>query len=95
MALERAGMSVKDIELWEINEAFSAQYLYCERELGVDPEITNIWGGAVAYGHPVGATGARLVTTTLEALKDQDKTIGLATLCIGGGQGMAMILERL
>lgn len=94
IALERAGMSVKDIDLWEINEAFSAQYLYCERELGVDPAIANIWGGAVAFGHPVGATGGRLITTILEELKDQDKTVGLATLCIGGGQGIAMIVER-
>ncbi len=94
-AMERAGMKVKDIELWEINEAFSAQYLYCERELGVDPERTNIWGGAVAYGHPVGATGTRLVITMLEELKDRDAAIGLSTMCIGGGQGTAIILERL
>lgn len=95
IALERAGMSVSDIDLWEINEAFSAQYLYCERELGVDPSVANIWGGAVAYGHPVGASGGRLIATILEELKDQDKTLGLATLCIGGGQGIAMIVERL
>jgi acetyl-CoA acetyltransferase family protein len=95
IALERAGMSVSDIDIWEINEAFSAQYLYCERELGVDPGVTNIWGGAVAYGHPVGASGGRLIATILEELKDQDKTVGLATLCIGGGQGIAMIVERM
>jgi len=95
IALERAGMAVSDIDLWEINEAFSAQYLYCERELGVDPAKTNIWGGAVAFGHPVGATGGRLIATILEELKDQDGTTGLATLCIGGGQGIAMIVERL
>jgi acetyl-CoA acetyltransferase family protein len=94
-ALERAGMQVSDIDLWEINEAFSAQYLYCERELGVDPERTNIWGGAVAFGHPVGATGGRLIATILEELKDEDATTGCATLCIGGGQGIAMIIERL
>lgn len=94
-ALERVGMKVSDIDLWEINEAFSAQYLYCERELGVDPERTNIWGGAVAYGHPVGASGARLVTTILEELKDLDLSTGCATLCIGGGQGIATIVERL
>lgn len=94
-ALERAGMSVSDIDLWEINEAFSAQYLYCERELGVDPEKTNIWGGAVAYGHPVGATGARLVITMIEELRDRDATVGLSTMCIGGGQGTAIVLERL
>lgn len=94
-ALERAGMKVEDIQLWEINEAFSAQYLYCERELEVDPEISNIWGGAVAYGHPVGATGNRLAVTIIEELRDQDATLGLATMCIGGGQGTAIILERL
>ena len=94
-ALERAGMKVSDIEYWEVNEAFAAQYLYCERELGLDPEKTNIWGGAVAYGHPVGATGNRLVTTIIEVLRDRDATIGLATMCIGGGQGGAMVLERL
>lgn len=94
-ALERAGMQVSDIDLWEINEAFSAQYLYCERELGVDPEKANIWGGAVAYGHPVGASGSRLLGTIVEELKEVDGTYGCATLCIGGGQGVAMILERL
>jgi acetyl-CoA C-acetyltransferase len=94
-ALKRAGMAVSDIDLWEINEAFAAQYLYCARELGVDREIANIWGGAIAYGHPVGASGARIVITILEELKDRDKTMGLATLCIGGGQGIAMIVERL
>lgn len=94
-ALERAGMKVEDVQLWEINEAFSAQYLYCERELGVDPEISNIWGGAVAYGHPVGATGNRLAVTLIEELHDEDATLGIATMCIGGGQGTAIILERL
>lgn len=95
LALKRAGMEVKDIDVWEINEAFSAQYLYCERELGLDPESTNVWGGAVAYGHPVGATGARLIMNALEILKDRDATYGLASMCIGGGQGTAMIVERL
>ncbi len=95
IALERAGMKVSDIELWEINEAFAAQYLYCEKELGVDREKTNIWGGAIAYGHPVGATGNRLVVTLIEELRDVDATLGLATMCIGGGQGCAMIIERL
>jgi acetyl-CoA C-acetyltransferase len=94
-ALERAGMKVEDIDLWEMNEAFAAQYLYCERELGVDPDRTNIWGGAIAYGHPVGATGNRLIITMIEQLKDRDATVGLSTMCIGGGQGTAIILERL
>ena len=66
-----------------------------ERELGVDPERANLWGGAVAYGHPVGATGGRLIATILEILAEQDATTGCATLCIGGGQGVAMIVERL
>jgi len=94
-ALERAGMTVRDIDIWEINEAFSAQYLYCERELGVDPERANIWGGAVAFGHPVGASGGRLIATVLEELKDRNASVGCVTLCIGGGQGIAMIIERL
>ena len=88
-------MKAGDIEPWEINEAFYAQYLYCERELGVDPDRTNIWGGAVAFGHPVGATGNRLVITMIEELRDRDATLGLSTMCIGGGQGTAIILERL
>lgn len=94
-ALERAGMDVKDIEYWEINEAFAAQYLYCERELGIDREHTNLWGGAIAYGHPVGASGSRVIINILEVLRDRDATMGLATLCIGGGQGIATIVERL
>jgi len=94
-ALERGGMSVGDIDIWEINEAFAAQYLYCEKELGVDREKSNVWGGAIAYGHPVGATGNRLAVTVIEALRERDATVGLVTMCIGGGQGMAMILERL
>ena len=94
-ALERAGMSVEDVEFWEVNEAFAAQYLYCERELGLDREITNIWGGAIAYGHPVGASGCRVTYNLLEGLRDRDATIGLATLCIGGGQGIASIWERI
>ena len=94
-ALERAGMSVSDIEYWEINEAFAAQYLYCERELGLDVERTNIWGGAIAYGHPVGASGTRVTINILEVLRARDAEIGLATLCIGGGQGVATIIRRL
>jgi acetyl-CoA C-acetyltransferase len=94
-ALERAGMKVDDIDLWEINEAFAAQYLYCERELGVERDNANIWGGAIAYGHPVGASGSRLIITILEEMRERDITTGLATLCIGGGQGIATIIERL
>lgn len=94
-ALERAGMKVEDVDIWEINEAFSAQYIYCERELGVDRENSNVWGGAVAYGHPVGASGARVLINVLEVLKNKDRATGLATLCIGGGQGIATVVERL
>lgn len=94
-ALKRAGMEVKDVEYWELNEAFAAQALYCQRELGVDIDKMNIWGGAIAYGHPVGATGNRLVVTIMEELRQMDATVGLATMCIGGGQGTAMIVERL
>ena len=94
-ALERSAMKVEDIDLWEINEAFAAQYLYCARELGVDSEKANIWGGAIAYGHPVGASGSRLILTILEELREKDGSTGLATLCIGGGQGIATIVERM
>ncbi|MBU1670946.1 MAG: thiolase family protein [Actinobacteria bacterium] len=94
-ALERAGMKVEDVDAWEVNEAFSAQYIYCERELGVDRENANVWGGAVAYGHPVGASGARVLINVLEVLRDRDRSTGLATLCIGGGQGIATVVERL
>jgi len=94
-ALERAGMGVGDIEYWEINEAFAAQYLYCERELGLDVERTNVWGGAIAYGHPVGASGTRVTINIIEVLRDRDAEWGLATLCIGGGQGVATVVQRL
>ena len=93
--LEQAGMTVDDIDVWEINEAFAAQLLCCQRELGIDPEKLNIWGGAIAYGHPVGASGTRITHSIIDTLRDEDKTIGLATMCIGGGQSIAMILERL
>lgn len=94
-ALKRVGMEVKDIDYWEVNEAFASQYLCCEKELGFDREKANIWGGAIAYGHPVGATGNRLLHHMLEILKVKDATYGMCTMCIGGGQGIAMLLERL
>lgn len=94
-ALKRAGMEVKDIEYWELNEAFASQAIYCYKELGIDLDKVNIWGGAIAYGHPVGATGNRLVVMMMEELRQMDATIGLSTMCIGGGQGTAMIIERL
>jgi acetyl-CoA acetyltransferase family protein len=92
-ALHRAGLEVMDLDLAEINEAFSAQYLAVERELGLDREKSNVNGGAVALGHPVAASGARLALTVLHELKRRQGTYGLASLCIGGGQGIAMVFE--
>lgn len=111
IALKRAGVSFKDLDLIELNEAFAAQVIGCmkamsskkfaEEKLGlseavgdVDPAILNVNGGAIALGHPVGATGSRLVLTLMKELKKRDKTLGLATLCIGGGQGGAIVIER-
>ncbi|UUV32315.1 acetyl-CoA C-acetyltransferase [Amycolatopsis roodepoortensis] len=94
-ALARAGMTVDDVDLVEINEAFAAQVLPSARDLGVDEEKLNVNGGAIALGHPYGMTGARITTTLLNGLRTHDKTIGLETMCVGGGQGMAMVLERL
>lgn len=94
-ALNRAGMELKDIDLIELNEAFAAQILAVERELKWDRSRVNVHGGAVALGHPVGATGAKILTTLIYALKSRDKNIGLVSLCIGGGQGVAIIIERL
>ncbi|QIN79808.1 acetyl-CoA C-acyltransferase [Rubrobacter marinus] len=93
LALKRAGLTVDDLDLIEINEAFAAQYLACEEELGLDREKVNVNGGAVAYGHPVGASGTRVLLTLLYELKRQEKRYGLASLCIGGGQGIAMVVE--
>jgi acetyl-CoA C-acetyltransferase len=92
--LEKAKLSIDDIELIEANEAFSAQALCVARALKLNPEITNISGGAVALGHPIGASGCRLLVTLLYSMNRLDKQLGLATLCIGGGQGIAMIVER-
>jgi acetyl-CoA C-acetyltransferase len=94
-ALERAKMKLEDIDLIELNEAFAAQILAVEKELKWDRSRVNVHGGAIALGHPVGATGAKILTTLLYALKTYDKTFGLASMCIGGGQGVAMIVERL
>lgn len=92
-ALAAAGLSLGDIDLVEVNEAFAAQYLAVEKELGLDRERTNVNGGAIALGHPLGASGTRLVLTVLHELKRRGKKYGLATACIGGGQGIAMIVE--
>ena len=94
-ALRRAGMAISDVDLVEINEAFAAQVIPSYRDLGIDPARLNVNGGAIAVGHPFGMTGARIATTLLNSLQFHDKTIGLETMCVGGGQGMAMIFERL
>ncbi|HSB28806.1 MAG TPA: acetyl-CoA C-acetyltransferase [Pyrinomonadaceae bacterium] len=93
-ALERAGLNLSDIDLVEVNEAFAAQYLAVEKDLGLDRSRTNVNGGAIALGHPLGATGTRLVITVLNELHRRGGRYGLATACIGGGQGIAMIVER-
>jgi acetyl-CoA C-acetyltransferase len=93
--LQRAGMTIDDIDLVEINEAFAAQVVPSAKELGINYDKLNVRGGAIALGHPFGQTGARIMTTLLNALEDTGKTIGLESMCVGGGQGMAMIVERL
>jgi acetyl-CoA acetyltransferase len=92
-ALERAGLSLEQMDLVEVNEAFAAQYLAVERELGLDRSRTNVDGGAVALGHPLGATGARITLHLLHALRRRGGRYGLGSACIGGGQGAAVILE--
>ena len=94
-ALARAGMTMDDIDLVEINEAFAAQVLPSAADLGIDHDKLNVHGGAIALGHPFGATGARITTTLLNGLAARDTTFGLETMCVGGGQGMAIIYERL
>jgi acetyl-CoA C-acetyltransferase len=94
-ALALAGMAIDDIDLVEINEAFAAQVIPSYRDLGIDLDKLNVNGGAIAVGHPFGMTGARITTTLLNSLQFHDKTLGLETMCVGGGQGMAMIFERL
>jgi acetyl-CoA acetyltransferase family protein len=94
-ALQRAGLKVSDMDLVEINEAFATQYLAVEKDLGLDRERTNVNGGAIALGHPLGASGARLALTLVTELGRRGKRYGLASLCIGGGQGIAAIFERI
>ena len=94
-ALEKAGLKLSDIDLIEVNEAFAAQYLAVEKELGLDRDKVNVNGGAIALGHPLGATGTRIVLTLLYELKRRNRRYGLATACIGGGQGIALIVENL
>jgi acetyl-CoA C-acetyltransferase len=93
--LERAGMSIGDIDIVELNEAFAAQVIPIADEVGIDHDRLNPHGGAIALGHPFGMTGARIMTTLLNGLETADKTIGLETMCVAGGQGMAMIVERI
>ncbi|WP_087873637.1 acetyl-CoA C-acetyltransferase [Arthrobacter globiformis] len=94
-ALARARLDMRDVDLVELNEAFAVQVVASARELKIDPAKLNIHGGAIALGHPFGMTGARMTTTLLNGLRETDGTLGLATLCVGGGQGMAVVLERL
>ncbi|HGN9371947.1 TPA: acetyl-CoA C-acetyltransferase [Citrobacter pasteurii] len=94
-ALQLSGLQLSDIDLIEANEAFAAQFLAVGKTLGFDAQKVNVNGGAIALGHPIGASGARILVTLLHALQARDKTLGLATLCIGGGQGIAMIVERM
>ena len=94
-ALERAGLDLDEVGRVEINEAFAAQYLAVEQELGLNRDVTNVHGGAIALGHPVGASGARLLITIMHELSRASIHYGLVSLCIGGGQGIAMIIETI
>jgi acetyl-CoA acetyltransferase family protein len=94
-ALSRANLAIDDIDLIELNEAFASQALACIRELGLDPERVNVNGGAIALGHPLGCSGARILTTLVHEMARRDARYGLATMCIGVGQGIATIVERM
>ena len=94
LCLEKAGMQVSDIDLWEINEAFATVPLKVIRDLDLDPETVNVNGGAIALGHPIGATGVMLFQTLLDELERRDLSTGLVTMCTGGGMGTATIIER-
>jgi len=93
-ALDKAGLSLEDIDLFEINEAFASQFLYCGRELGLDMDKVNVNGGAIALGHPLGCTGAKLTATLLHEMKRRDSRYGIVSMCIGGGMGAAAVFER-
>jgi acetyl-CoA C-acetyltransferase len=95
LALKRAQLSLNDLDLIELNEAFGAQYLAVERVLGLQRDRVNVNGGAIALGHPVGMTGTRLVLTLLHEMRRRDRALGAATMCVGGGQGAALVLERM
>ncbi len=93
--MQRGGLKISDFELVELNEAFAAQYIGCERELGLNREITNVNGSGIGLGHPIGATGCRIMVTLIHAMKKQDRQLGLATLCGGGGVSMACAIEMM
>ena len=93
-ALQKAGMTLKDVQLVEVNEAFAAQYLACEQGLGLDRSITNVNGSGIGLGHPVGATGLRIIITLLFEMARRGLEVGLATLCVGGGMGVTTIIAR-
>ena len=93
-ALGRAGLTVADLDLVELNEAFASQSVACIRELGLDPDRVNVDGGAIALGHPLGASGGRLITSLVHSLRRTGGRYGLATMCIGVGQGIATVVER-
>ena len=93
--LQKTGLKKEDIDLWELNEAFAAQALGCIKDLGLDMEKVNVNGGAIALGHPVGATGARLVMTIMAELERRNARYGVVSLGIGGGQGIATLVERI
>ena len=95
MLMKKSNLNISDFELVEINEAFAAQYIACERELKLDPDITNVNGSGIGLGHPVGATGARIIVTLVHAMKKRNKSLGLASLCGGGGVSMACAIEML
>jgi acetyl-CoA acetyltransferase family protein len=94
-ALDRAGLSIDEIDLVELNEAFAAQAVACVRALGIDPARVNVNGGAIALGHPLGASGARIMTTLVHEMVRREARYGLAAMCIGVGQGIATIIERI
>ena len=94
-ALDKAGWSVGDVDLWEINEAFAVVPMIAMKELGISHDIVNVNGGACAMGHPIGASGARVLVTLLAAMEDRGVHKGVASLCIGGGEGIAMCVERM
>jgi acetyl-CoA acetyltransferase family protein len=94
-ALDRAGLDVPQIDLWELNEAFASQSLACIRDLRLEPEKVNVYGGAIALGHALGSSGSRIMTTLVHALRRRSARYGVATMCIGVGQGIAVVVERL